>query len=55
MDGVDRVILNYLGACDLAATEATCANINMFWCAFYDSFNALNIRLPSTIGSSVRV
>lgn len=40
---------------NLAGTEAPRANIDMARSASNDSLNATNVRLPSTIGSSVRM
>ena len=40
---------------DLAAAEATGADINMLRCSVHDGLDALHIRLPRTVRASVRM
>ena len=40
---------------DLSAAQATGADVNMLGRSVYDGLDALHIRLPSTVGASMRV
>ncbi len=40
---------------DLAGTEAAGAHMNMFWGTVHDRLYALDVGLPGTIGTAVRV
>jgi hypothetical protein len=40
---------------DLSAAQAASANVNMLGRSVYDGLDALHVRLPSTVGASMRV
>lgn len=42
-------------ACNLSGTQATSASVNTTRRTINDSFYSLNVGLPSTVGTSVRV
>lgn len=42
-------------ACNLSATEAACADVNVLRLSIDDGFHTLDIRLPSAIGTSMRM
>ena len=41
--------------CYLTGAKASCAHVNVLGCAVNDSFYTLYIRLPSSVGTTVRV
>ena len=40
---------------DLSAAQAACADIDVFGRSVHNGLDALHIRLPSTVGASVRM